>query len=320
MNQECKFVLNDLTTYRSELMGWSIIWVMMLHFQFITLKPLGFIAQYGFAGVDIFMLVSGLGLYYSLKKTPSLAQFYAKRLKRIFPAYYFIGLFASVLLFQDDILTYLYRFSTIGFWTSGPFFEWYIPSIVMLYLLAPGIYHVLSSRVSWILTVLCILIIVASYFEVKSPSISDQHFFFLYRIPEFIGGMACGKMITEGVSPRKFLLLAILGIPFFVLLFPQHHNIYAFKYLSLFFLLPLFVILICIVGKKLKSINLIIRKVGNASLEIYLIQTLFFSAFCNGQLKVSDSWHDLTTIAIIVFCTLAGILHHHLIGNVKFLR
>ena len=55
------FHLKDISTYRSELMGWSILWIMLLHFTFNQIKPLGFIAQYGFAGVDIFIFVSGLG-------------------------------------------------------------------------------------------------------------------------------------------------------------------------------------------------------------------------------------------------------------------
>ena len=50
------FDLSDISKYRSDLMGWAIVWIMMLHFTFITIKPLGFIAQYGFAGVVIFML------------------------------------------------------------------------------------------------------------------------------------------------------------------------------------------------------------------------------------------------------------------------
>ena len=62
------FELKDISNYRSELMGWAIVWVMMLHFSFNQIKPLGFIAQYGFAGVEIFMMVSGLGLYFALDK------------------------------------------------------------------------------------------------------------------------------------------------------------------------------------------------------------------------------------------------------------
>jgi peptidoglycan/LPS O-acetylase OafA/YrhL len=63
-----KFEVKDISTYRSELMGWAILWIMMLHFTFTQIKPLGFVAQYGFAGVEIFMLVSGFGLFFSLEK------------------------------------------------------------------------------------------------------------------------------------------------------------------------------------------------------------------------------------------------------------
>ena len=73
-------------------MGYSILWIMMLHFTFIQVKPLGFVAQYGFAGVEIFMMVSGFGLFFSLEKDASLKHFYKKRLLRIFPTYYILGI------------------------------------------------------------------------------------------------------------------------------------------------------------------------------------------------------------------------------------
>ena len=83
---ETEFInFKDISRYRSELMGWSILWIMMLHFTFNQIKPLGFIAQYGFAGVDIFIFVSGFGLFFSLDKNDDLITFYRKRLLRIFP-------------------------------------------------------------------------------------------------------------------------------------------------------------------------------------------------------------------------------------------
>ena len=72
----------DISTYRSELMGWAILWIMMLHFDFNQIKPLGFIAQYGYAGVEIFILVSGFGVFFSLEKDNSIIRFYKKRLLR----------------------------------------------------------------------------------------------------------------------------------------------------------------------------------------------------------------------------------------------
>lgn len=313
------FQLKDLSTYRSELMGWSILWIMMLHFRFITIKPLGFIAQYGFAGVDIFMFVSGLGLFFSLHKRPALRSFYLKRAKRIFPTYYFIGILASLLLYSDNIITYLLRYSTIGFWTNGPYFEWFIPSIVILYLLSPAIFYLMhhSPVLLWIGS---ILILILSYFVVRSQLLSGEHYFFFYRIPAFVGGMACGKMIHENHSPHLFLLLAILGIPFFVIFLPMHHSIYLFKYYALFFLLSTFLIIICSIGKSLGPLNVILRKVGEASLEIYLIQTLFFSAICQGMLPLSPIWHDAISLALILCCTLAGMALHILVSRIRILQ
>ena len=313
------FRLKDLSTYRSELKGWSILWIMMLHFRFITVKPLGFIAQYGFAGVEIFIFVSGLGLYYSLLKHPSVGAFYLKRAKRIFPTYYLIGIIASLWLFHDTLLSYFFRYTTIGFWTEGLFFTWYIPSIVMLYLLTPVIFRwLLHHRI--VAGSVCISIIILSYFVAKYQRLSGEHYFFLYRIPAFIGGMLCGKLIQEGGSSRTFLLLAVLGIPFFAVFLPLHHSIYMFKYYALFFLLPAFMVVICTGSKLLGRFNTVIRRIGEASLEIFLIQTLFFSAFCSGRFSVPDSWHDISTIALIIGCSVMGIALHQVMGRIKFLQ
>ena len=148
------FDIQDISVYRSELMGWSILWIMMLHFTFNQIKPLGFIAQYGFAGVEIFMLVSGLGLFYSLHSNHNIFQFYKKGLLRIFPTYYILGIFASILLFHDNIIDYLYRYSTVGFWAGGLYWEWYIPSIVMLYLLSPLFKYLIDKK--YFILLLCL--------------------------------------------------------------------------------------------------------------------------------------------------------------------
>ena len=141
-----KINISDITDYRSELMGWSILWVMMLHFTFNQIKPLGFIAQYGFAGVDIFLFVSGFGLFHSLDKDNNLVRFYRKRLLRIFPTYYILGFITNLLLTHDDIKTFLFRYSTIGFWIDREYAEWFIPSIILLYFIAPFIKKIIDKK------------------------------------------------------------------------------------------------------------------------------------------------------------------------------
>jgi len=60
-----------LSRFRSELMGLAILWVMLFHayeFHFNCL-PLDAWKATGFAGVDVFILLSAMGLYVSLGKT-----------------------------------------------------------------------------------------------------------------------------------------------------------------------------------------------------------------------------------------------------------
>ena len=249
------FDIKDISTYRSELMGWAIVWIMMLHFTFTQIKTLGFIAQYGFAGVEIFMFVSGFGLFFSLDKNPQLLSFYKKRVLRIFPAYYLIGIVASIILFHDNIIEYMFRYTTIGFWTGGIFWEWYVPSIIALYISAPLIKKMIDKRLFTFIVILSIIIWALSLYLVTNEIISSKepHFFLLYRIPTFIFGMTCAYWMKNQVSARKFYTILLIGIPCFALLFPHHHEIYNYKYLSLVFLLPLFVACFTILTKYTKA-------------------------------------------------------------------
>lgn len=308
-----KFDIKNISEYRSELMGWSIIWIMMLHFRFENISQIGFVAQYGFTGVDIFLLVSGLGLYYSLDKDSRIFPFYKKRLLRIFPTYYILGIFASILLFHDSILTYLFRYTTIGFWTGGVFWEWYVPSIVLLYFAAPFLKMLIDNGFAVLLGILAIAILCVSFFLVYSEFFQekDQHYFFLYRIPAFLFGMLCAFWLKKGIKATKYYIIIMLaGIPFFAVLLPLHHEIYNYKYLALTFMFPFFTYCFCLISKRMSFLNPLMKLIGKASLEIYLIQCMFFHAIIHGYLAVSDYWHDLITIGLIILCSILGITTH----------
>lgn len=311
--------LQEISTFRSELMGWSILWIMMLHFTFNQIAPLGFVAQYGFAGVEIFLFVSGLGLYNSLESDKALGHFYKKRLLRIFPTYYILGIIASLLLFHDDIPSYLFRYTTIGFWTGGIFWEWYIPSLVTLYLFVP-IFKLLLDKSILYIVILFLICIGCSFIFVESNYIDRAHFFFLYRIPAFLFGMVCALWIKERHSTEFFLYALIAGLPIFLYLFPQHHQVYNYKYFSLLFLLPLFILIFILISKFLKFLNPIISSIGKASLEIYLIQSILFSAKIQGIITVPSNWHDTSTICLIITSTLLGLLAHKLIDKIGIYR
>ena len=316
------FTFKDISTYRSELMGWAILWIMMLHFTFTQIKPLGFLAQYGFAGVEIFMFVSGFGLYFSLDKDSNLSHFYKRRLLRIFPTYYILGIFASILLYNDSVVTYFFRYSTIGFWTGGVYGEWYIPSIVFLYLLAPLFKSLYHKKLFIIIISICCICLLASYYLIANEYITkgEPHFFLLYRIPAFIFGMACAYWMKNNISEKYYHSILLAGIPFFILLFPCHHEIYNFKYFSLIFLLPLFILCFTFISKLIHPVNPLISSVGKASLEIYIIQGMFFHAILTGLIIIPAEYHDLISILLIITSSLLGMMFHWLIGKTGITR
>lgn len=313
--------LKDISTYRSELMGWSILWIMMLHFTFNQIKPLGFIAQYGYTGVDIFLFVSGFGLFYSLDKDDNLINYYKKRLLRIFPTYYIIGFITNLLITHDNILTYIFRYSTIGFWIGREFAEWFIPSIILLYFLAPFIKKIIDKRwFVFICIIIASLLIIAFYYTDKEHILDRLHFFFLYRIPAFIWGMICAYWLKNKTHNNYFLYILIGGIPFFIYLYPFHHQFYNYKYYSLAFLLPVFVTAFILISKHAKWISPILRKMGNASLEIYLIQGMFFQLEISGKTSIYPEWHDTLSILMIIASTILGITTHWLIDKSGILK
>lgn len=316
-----KITIKDISTYRSELMGWSILWIMMLHFTFNQIKPLGFIAQYGYAGVDIFLFVSGFGLYYSLDKDNNLMYYYKKRILRIFPTYYIIGFITNLLITHDNILTYIFRYSTIGFWIGKEYAEWFIPSIILLYFLAPFIKKLINKKRYIIICILVVcLYIIALYYTDKEDILDRSHFFLLYRIPVFIFGMICAYWLKNNMPNKFFFYILLLGLPFFIYFYPFHHQIYNFKYYSLTFLLPLFILVFLILSKYTKWASLILKKMGMASLEIYLIQGIFFSLVLNGTTSFYPNWHDTLSFFMIIASSILGITTHWIIDKIGILK
>ena len=296
--------LADISNYRSELMGWSILWIMMLHFGFYSIVPLGFVAQYGYAGVEIFMFVSGFGLYFSLDKNPSLLIFYRRRLLRIFPTYYIIGLLTSFLIFHDTVFQYLFRYTTIGFWLKdGLFADWFVPSILLLYLLAP-FFKVMGAKGQGVLSM---ILLVVSYLLVESSDVIDtDHYFLLYRVPAFLFGMICAHWLQQGRNMTWYYMTMLACIPLFVCLYPQFHQVYRYKYFSVMFMMPVFVCFFILVSKYIKILNPLMRRMGEASLEIYLTQGLFFYLIIH-QIVVRS---DVASFSFLIVSILSACLLH----------
>lgn len=70
------FDLNLISRYRQEIFGITILWIMLLHGTIMdkvvfpeACEPLYIILKHGNVGVDVFLFLSGLGLYYSCRRS-----------------------------------------------------------------------------------------------------------------------------------------------------------------------------------------------------------------------------------------------------------
>ena len=74
MNNKEMSILDSICKWRSELMGIAIIWVAVFHSYLVFEEPWMLLKNTGYAGVDIFLLLSGVGMYSSTCSISSITE------------------------------------------------------------------------------------------------------------------------------------------------------------------------------------------------------------------------------------------------------
>lgn len=146
---EVIFMLEKISRYRSALMGFSILWIMAYHsgISFSAIPVFGALLNNfrsnGFGGVDIFLFLSGFGLYRALSRRPGQLAFYKRRLARVMPAYLpVLAVWLTLKLPGISRASWpgaiLGNLTGTGFWLqTQPFFNWYMLALFSFYFIAP---------------------------------------------------------------------------------------------------------------------------------------------------------------------------------------
>jgi peptidoglycan/LPS O-acetylase OafA/YrhL len=203
-------------------MGIAIIWICFYHSKVhfpdsFLFSPLFFLKQAGYGGVDIFLFLSGFGLMYGMRnKKYSTTTFYFTRLTRILPTYFLIFF---VTLFAEKIQGYTFSlsriilgFSTVGFWIHKYPFDWFIPSLIALYLLFPLFFSVYlrtpdKNRFFAFICLITLLALPLCLFII--PTKANYLMIFLARIPIFFIGAYIGHISLKSnssIKPNRLLL------------------------------------------------------------------------------------------------------------------
>lgn len=300
---------NLLSEYRGEIYGLTIIWIMLLHGSILDkvhfspqFEWLYIILKHGNVGVDIFLFLSGIGLYYSFQKNTSLYEYMKKRLLRILLPY---GVIAGVLFgyyylyLQGDKKQFFMKFTTQNLWFQKDHMIWYVNMILLCYFIYPYVYAFFFERKENRVWLRCGLLVSATIvftllFQKAAPKTVANLEIVLTRLPIFFIGSAWGRVVYE---KRKLplwgvilsWLIVITSYPIFkrtlIVDIPQRYY-YAILAIAL-----------CVVFATLCSIFSFawLRKVlcffGGISFELYLIHIISRHIFMHSAYYTGNVWY-----------------------------
>lgn len=280
--------------YKTELYGFAILWIMLFHGIILknTILPskLRFLTKFlehGNCGVEIFLFLSGICLFFSMKKDSDSLAFIRKRLVRVFfPLLIIDGCYwaYTCIIQKHSISIFLQKVTLIDFWISGNQQVWFIAIIVPLYLIYPFIYHKIlcafERKKKWlIITMLCVFVYgIAFYLYCNHFNYYKMIEIAFTRIPVFLLGCCCGNLVYENKPISKFVIVIsfiglLMGFAFFYTGKLPLVRLARTPYLVIG---PCLALWICILIDKINctSINQIMALFGEVSLELYIIHIL----------------------------------------------
>lgn len=214
--------LSLLSKYRSQLMGFATIWIAFYHMSLVFYIPvISEIRWSGYGGVDIFLLVSGIGIYFSWQKDSHISIFYKKRFLRILPIYIVIqSIFYifSFIEFNTPIDILFYQITTLAFWVTKMPIPWFIPAILALYIISPLFFYLFKQKLA-LGTILATSVFIAISLLITNTEYSD-FLILTSRAPNYFIGIFIGYLISQKYILNKkqisvLLLSLIIGIAYF---------------------------------------------------------------------------------------------------------
>lgn len=225
--QKRTFNLFSVSEARNVIFGIATLWIGLFHSAGLSLAPyfgkgflnscFVFVRSKGNVGVDMFLLLSGIGLYFSFSNDSNIKNFWKKRLMRVLPTALLIGtIYFSIRYItgreSTGLLFYLSRVSFLHFFFTGERVFWFISLILVLYLLFPLIYKAIVRFGGKGTAVMVVGIVVLNFLlRWLAPSLYSMWEVALCRIPVFIVGIWLGRYIKEKREISRKWLWAFLG-------------------------------------------------------------------------------------------------------------
>jgi peptidoglycan/LPS O-acetylase OafA/YrhL len=289
--------LANISRFRGELMGLAMLFIVLFHVALPRSDSFYGLRRMGNIGVDMFLFLSGIGLWYSWTRYPDLKRFFRRRLWRIYPAW----LVVACAYYIPDYLQHGYHSTSLvdligdiainwDFWLHAELTFWYIPATMMLYLLAPAYMELIRRHpvYRWAPVLMICWCILVQWVAPIHAALGHLEIFWS-RVPIFFIGINMG---AEVMAKRKLdgatIWLIILGfvMPLAASIFLEQtaHGTFPL-FIERMLYIPLTVTAILLLNRLLRrtpsGLNRCLTFVGAISLETYLIHAGFVIPWLN---------------------------------------
>ena len=224
-----EFSFNLISKYRAVLMGTSIITITILHHLLVrqTQIPLGFCGKtfmtlIADGGVEIFLMLSGLGCYYSFKKNSSTKTFWLRHFPRILiPYFIFVTPFFIAVDFiahKNGILAFFKDLTFYSNFSQGNISFWYPFLILFCYILMPFFFELFEKSPCRQSDYSLLMIFFTFFLSINLLIfVGNRTFFYrieiwLQRFFPFVLGVFFGKQSYHNEKfSKKFIFVMILS-------------------------------------------------------------------------------------------------------------
>lgn len=283
--------LANISRFRAEQMGAAMLFVILFHVALDRGDPFYGLRRCGNVGVDIFLFLSGVGLWFSWVKTPDVLRFYRRRLLRIVPTWivvataFYLPDYLGARRFSHSIVD-LIGDITINwdFWLHDELTFWYVPAIMALYLVAPWYMRLIQSRpvYRWLPLLMVIWCVMVQWVLPIHAAVGHIEIFWS-RVPIFFIGINFGEMVrtrSQLSSDAVWLLLVTFLMTFGTCLYLEqvrhgHFPLFVERMLYIPFTVCTVLVMNRIFRRTPQWVNGLFRFVGALSLEAYLIHIHF---------------------------------------------
>ena len=236
------FNLFAISEARNVIFGIATLWIGLFHSDYLNdtisyyiksdfiAEPLKFIRGTGNVGVDMFLFLSGIGLYFSFTKDSHVLSFWKKRLMRVLPSAFLIATFYFSFRyvngrFNSGPFYYFLRETFLYFFVKGERVFWFISLILLMYLVFPIFYKIIDKWKAWGMIGM-VAVVIAGTFAIRAiaPGVYSNVEIALCRIPVFVIGIWAGRFVMEKKEIDRRWLWLVLAVAVGMLVLMANYN------------------------------------------------------------------------------------------------